>query len=112
MHEVDVVEPAGGVVGARCGRGGDRLHLPRLQVVDPQAALFGGGDHQAAVRVGGVAPDRGVVGVGVAARLVVVQRGGLRPRSDGGQGAGTVRPCRGGSSCGEGDEGRGQRERG
>ncbi|GGY99712.1 hypothetical protein GCM10010365_18040 [Streptomyces poonensis] len=48
MDQVDVVEAAGRVVRRRGRRGGDRLHGARVEVVDAQAALLGGGDDQGA----------------------------------------------------------------
>lgn len=87
--QVDVVEAPGLVAVPRRRGRGQRLHLAPVQVVDAQAALLGGGDDQTGVGVLGVAPDRRVVGVRVAAGLVVEEGG----RLDGGRHPGQRR-CR------------------
>jgi hypothetical protein len=67
-------------VGAWRGRGGERLDLLVGEVVDPQATLLGGDDHDRLRAVARVDPDGRVVARGVAALVVVVEHQGSRCR--------------------------------
>jgi hypothetical protein len=75
--DVDVVETTRAVVGMLPGRGSDVLNFVAAKVVDGDSGLFFGHDDEAFVRMCGVNPNRRVVAIGVATRLVVEERRGL-----------------------------------